>query len=406
LVETIVAAVIIAIVSLAIIAVVSVILNSQQRIYTSKTNAESVEVQITGGGTPAGNAGVALDLSGGYKLQSGAETFTDGQRSYTVFEGAKPPVVQALYIGDGANAHVGKGICIETGGRGGGGILPSVYPYMIPADGYYRLEAWGARGGDGNDAQNDPGGQGGYATGTLWLKAGTKVYLRVGGGGRTGNDAAGGYNGGGKASTNASSATSGNRIGSGGGATDVRLLADSLYNRVVVAGGGGGGGGDDPLVSPSSATVKRGGNGGGGIGEDGKTEVIYSGKGGGQSGGGNTASTGGDTTNGPGTFGWGGTTTTPSRTGGGGGGGWYGGGAGSWEGGGGGSGWVFTEAAFNAWIDGTHKPQYLLDDYGKTYHLSKAANLAFDDALYVAHPGGNDKRGGFIRISYLGWSLP
>ena len=76
--------------------------------------------------------------------------------------------------------------------------------------GTYKLEAWGAQGG--NDSSG-VGGHGGYAAGTLTVTADTTIYIVVGGVGKNGAGAATrGYNGGGSAGTYGTS-------GGGGGAT-------------------------------------------------------------------------------------------------------------------------------------------------------------------------------------------
>lgn len=76
--------------------------------------------------------------------------------------------------------------------------------FSVPMAGIYKLEAFGARGGIGNNSGTSSNGLGGYGMGYLILKAGDVVYVCVGGkgangGGGYGNDvrAAGGYNGGG-----------------------------------------------------------------------------------------------------------------------------------------------------------------------------------------------------------------
>lgn len=107
--------------------------------------------------------------------------------------------------------------------------------YVVPIDGKYMIEAWGAQGG--NSISGTQGGKGGYSTTVMDLKKNDKLYLYVGGQGKTGSkfsEVSGGFNGGGKASIGGG--------GSGGGATDVRLYEDSLANRIIVAGGGGGAG--------------------------------------------------------------------------------------------------------------------------------------------------------------------
>lgn len=74
----------------------------------------------------------------------------------------------------------------------------SVQSYTAPADGLYKLEAWGAQGGGSN------GGKGGYSYGTLELSRGDTIYVYVGGQGTmapTQNNVwgGGGWNGGGQA---------------------------------------------------------------------------------------------------------------------------------------------------------------------------------------------------------------
>ena len=116
-----------------------------------------------------------------------------------------------------------------------GGVQSVVLP-----KGTYKLEAWGAQGG--NDSSG-VGGHGGYAAGTLTVTADTTIYIVVGGVGKNGAGAATrGYNGGGSAGTYGTS-------GGGGGATHFAKatgVLNALKNNkgsVLVVGGGGGGGG-------------------------------------------------------------------------------------------------------------------------------------------------------------------
>lgn len=166
--------------------------------------------------------------------------------------------------------------------------------FRAPVNGWYRIQLWGAEGGD--DACG--GGRGAYTSGEVHVSAGTELYIYIGAPGASSTHGTGaGYNGGGNSGSNA-----GGRSGSGGGATDVRTLYGSwnqnLTSRIMVAAGGGGGG---------MRTV--GGYGGALIGGSG-----------GMAGGTQTSA-------GPGGgFGYGGTSQVD---GGGGGGGWYGGGASS-----------------------------------------------------------------------------
>lgn len=176
--------------------------------------------------------------------------------------------------------------------------------FTATSTGCYKVEAWGAKGGD--DAAR-LGGNGGYATGTIILTSGQTVTVNVAGAGQnSATSAAGGWNGGGTAGSSGSS-------GGGGGASDVRVGGTALSNRVLVAGGGGGAG--------NSGSSGAGGAGGG------LTGINAGGYGGSQTAGGFGSAAG--------TLGIGGTRTS-GDDGGGGGGGYYGGGAGTGDNGGGG----------------------------------------------------------------------
>ena len=103
--------------------------------------------------------------------------------------------------------------------------------------GTYKLEAWGA--GGGNDGRT--GGKGGYTSGILTLDETTTIYVAVGGGGKCGaGDNTKGWNGGGAAGTYGSS-------GGGGGATHFATATGTLAslnnnrNAVLLVAGGGGG---------------------------------------------------------------------------------------------------------------------------------------------------------------------
>ena len=111
---------------------------------------------------------------------------------------------------------------------------------MTLRSGKYLLEVWGAQGG--GDVSRTIGGAGGYSKGTINLSATTLIYIYVGGQGisATGTQTVnGGFNGGGKAYTGSSNT---GIVGSGGGASDIRINSDSLYSGVIVSGGGGGAG--------------------------------------------------------------------------------------------------------------------------------------------------------------------
>lgn len=250
--------------------------------------------------------------------------------------------------------------------------------------GTYKLECWGAQGGnrsqDSASATVTGSGLGGYSIGILTLTQLTTCYIYVGGQGgmssSTGNvKVEGGFNGGGFAS-HESTGEPGN---GGGGATDVRIAQDSLYARIIVAGGGGGSGEDN----------ETGGYGGGETGGAGS---------------GNTSLTQASQTSG-GTnsfgFGLGGNT----YNGGAGGGGWYGGasrysvssystGSDS-EGGGGGSGYVYTSSTAKNYPSGC-----LLNS---SYYLTDAQTIAGNTSF--TSPTGSSETGhsgnGYCRITVI-----
>lgn len=212
--------------------------------------------------------------------------------------------------------------------------------YEIPEDGYYQLEVWGASGGNYNSLK---GGYGGYSVGIINLKAGTTIYINVGG---TTTSLSGGYNGGGKG---------GSETGRGGGgathiATESGLLSTLSSNKdkiLIVAGGGGG------AEGYSSGCL--GGSGGGEIGVFGNktANASYNLAGGGTQTSGGAAKYSGGYVSYPGAFGKGGNSNT--AYGGAGGGGYYGGGGGGSSAvetysGGGGSGYIGNSSLTNKYM--------------------------------------------------------
>ena len=146
---------------------------------------------------------------------------------------------------------------------------------FIPScPGYYKLEVWGAQGGNYSDSYY--GGFGGYSTGTIYLNDSDTIFITVG---RAGQMIAkdvmtGGYNGGGNAHS------SSYNVGSGGGATHIAKVSGELKNLssykgtlvdnsyyvsdtiILVAGGGGG------SYYEGGSYNGYGGSGGGYIGGD------------------------------------------------------------------------------------------------------------------------------------------
>ena len=120
----------------------------------------------------------------------------------------------------------------------------SKYLFITPLPGYYRLETWGAQGGN---ASSYTGGYGGYSSGVLYLAKDTILYVYPGGkgGNSTGANSAGtaGYNGGGSGGSNATCQGG----GGGGGASHIATkdgllsaLSSDLESILIVSGGGGG----------------------------------------------------------------------------------------------------------------------------------------------------------------------
>lgn len=139
----------------------------------------------------------------------------------------------------------------------------SVQQVTLPK-GKYKLQCWGAQGGNVSGSYTATGSKGGYSEGILTLTEPTTIYVFVGGQGTnsstssTSGTANGGWNGGG-ASIRKSSYNSGDTYGEsyprpGGGATDMCLVnstmnyssgrtnrsSASLLSRFIVAGGGAG----------------------------------------------------------------------------------------------------------------------------------------------------------------------
>ena len=149
------------------------------------------------------------------------------------------------------------------------------------AAGKYKMECWGARGGNGYG--NSRGGYGAYVVGSIGLNQSTILYAYVGQAGNDGNSRRTSWNGG--AIGGADTYGGAENGGSGGGASDIRLeggtwsVITSLRSRIMVAGGGGGAGGwsscnggpggsgtfnSTPGIGTTGINDQAGGGGGGG----------------------------------------------------------------------------------------------------------------------------------------------
>lgn len=272
--------------------------------------------------------------------------------------------------------------------------------------GRYKLECWGAQGGNSNQSNGTygNGGKGGYSTGILNVSTNTTIYITVGGQGQNGvlnTRTAGGFNGGGDGYGTNNFGVG----GGGGGASDISLMSpvfshssyfinnirdtNSLLSRIIVAGGGGSAGYD---VSNNAA---NGGAGGGTTGQDGLSNRVYHGTGGKQT----TFGTGGSSEE-PNRysvqakFGCGASASNSTDVAPGGGGGWYGGGL-HCDSAGGGSGYVYTPTTASNYPSGC-----LLNS---AYYLSNAQTIAGNQSF--SSPTGGTETGhsgnGYVRITKL-----
>lgn len=148
--------------------------------------------------------------------------------------------------------------------------------YIVPDNGIYKLETWGASGGYAYDSTRSTGGggYGGYSTGLIELHAGDRLFINVGGEGASNcqtTSCAGGYNGGSASSKWANGDGTGLYTAGGGGATHIStksgLLSslESYKDDILIVSGGGGGGDYYPSWS-HAATGASGGGFEGGLG--------------------------------------------------------------------------------------------------------------------------------------------
>lgn len=145
--------------------------------------------------------------------------------------------------------------------------------FKAPYTGYYKLEVWGAEGG--NDSRQ--GGKGGYSTGTVYLTADQLLYVYVGQRGKDATDnRGGGWNGGGDAGSSGSS-------GGGGGMTHISTTQNPVDNgkNAKVTADDRNERAKDPFWNPEGTIIVAGGGGGGGN-SGGTTEQLVGGYGGGE----------------------------------------------------------------------------------------------------------------------------
>ena len=275
--------------------------------------------------------------------------------------------------------------------------------FEVPATGIYKLETWGASGG--NVTNTYYGGYGSYSSGIINLQKRDKLYINVGGKGNS-DTSSGGYNGGGSSKDCPSN---GRYAASGGGATHIAIISGLLStlesNKDTILLVSGGGGGAFVINVSGDSSVGNGSNAGGYIGNTvsfvntGSHQKYLYATGGTQLIGGTSGNSYNDYLNGTGTFGKADSITLGTfcdgNDGSGGGGGFYGGGAGFLSPGAGGSGYIGNPLL-------TDKVMYCYncnessEESTKTISITNVSEEAISNYAKI----GN----GYARITYLGES--
>ena len=296
--------------------------------------------------------------------------------------------------------------------------------------GRYKLEVWGAQGGN---ASSKIGGYGGYSEGVVLLSEGDKLYINVGEMGDTIYGVTGtgtaSYNGGGTPALYTEGASI--YSGGGGGATHIAkvsgelkdlssykgTLVDNAYyvseNILIVAAGGGGAGYYDYTNNGN------GGSGGGMRGVNGASLWNAYGTGASQTAGGKFSY---NTSSGNGVFGRGATNgegVGGYKYGGAGGGGFYGGGANGGgnhtNGGGGGSGYIASSSLIQNTSENiinkmycyeceesNNLKTYTVSTYGTTSHAAERNSLCPNGFSSKPVSECAKEGNGYVRITYLG----
>lgn len=167
------------------------------------------------------------------------------------------------------------------------------YKSITLPKGTYKLECWGAQGGNGTASPSNNsqlfGGKGGYSYGVFSPTSDTVLYLYSGGQGSTATGSIssgpnGGYNGGGAGSKNGTNNSNTQTSGGGGGATHIattsgllNTLSSSTASILLIAGGGGGAGGWYGSFSTQSSDGGYGGGNSGGSAANGEGYSVSGG---------------------------------------------------------------------------------------------------------------------------------
>ena len=299
---------------------------------TSGTNSATITL---------GNSNLGTTPTTYYYSNDGGKSYvTSASNTYTFTSQSNPSYAYKAYSVD-ASGNTSR--VFETSTYGYYGLVDysnQIQTKTITEPGYYKLETWGAQGGN---IGTYIGGYGGYSTGYIYLSGNQQLYIAVGGAGA--NTDTGGYNGGGSLVAGQSAYGS-----SGGGATHIAIvsgilstLSENINDILIVSGGGGG-----ANYRSENYGEGNGGSAGGFVGVNGESTNHSNGYGYGYGYGGSQTAGGSrfwessietDTTK-PGAFGQGSGTELGGVAQSGGGGGYYGGGAGGHGGAGGGSSYI------------------------------------------------------------------
>lgn len=163
--------------------------------------------------------------------------------------------------------------------------------FVIPADGIYECELWGASGGDAvstfaNQNRVAKGGKGGHVKAYKEFAKGDVIFI-MNGGKPNGNGS--GDNGGGYGYSYTNSSTQRHYGAGGGGASHIALSAGEIStsnpfityanrDKMLLMAGGGGGGGITGATSSAEGTYHDGGDGGGDRGGDGSSGTTLGGR--------------------------------------------------------------------------------------------------------------------------------
>ncbi len=249
--------------------------NTQIYGYFGGSNYTGTSIDIDGGGGGSGWYG------GGNSICSGGGGGSSYINENTIFDSLNNDYLFSsivAYDGESNEMPSHDGTTTMTGNIGNGYVKITLVSkqmnsgefdytgseqiFIAPSSGYYKLETWGAQGGnydalDRNGySSHNLGGKGAYSTGKTYLKKGDKLYVNVGGAGKNliANSSdyhrmgvSGGYNGGGTGGNGYSSGFPGGA--GGGGATHIATQSGKLStleenkDKILIVSGGGGGAG-------------------------------------------------------------------------------------------------------------------------------------------------------------------